>query len=153
VSYSDEPSIRRASPGDIPAIVRLLADDHLGADREDLSIPDSYQRALEAVDAQPGNGVYVMELDGRVVGTMQLVVIPGLSHQGATRMEIEAVRVDSSLRSKGLGEKLIRWAIEHARANGCSMVQLTSHKSCEGAHRFYARLGFANSHEGFKLQL
>jgi GNAT superfamily N-acetyltransferase len=150
---SDEPTIRPANAADIPAIVRLLADDHLGSGREDLSIPNAYARALEAVNAQPGNGVYVMELDGRVVGTMQLVIIPGLSHQGTTRMEIEAVRVDSSHRSKGLGEKLIRWAIEHARSHGCGMVQLTSHKSRDGAHRFYARLGFANSHEGFKLQL
>jgi GNAT superfamily N-acetyltransferase len=150
---TEQPIIRLATAGDIPAIVRLLADDHLGAAREDLSIPESYNRAFEAVQAQPGNGIYVMEVEGRVVGTMQLVVIAGLSQQGTRRMEIEAVRVDSSLRSKGLGETLIRWAIECAREDGCGMVQLMSHKSRDGAHRFYSRLGFANSHEGFKLQL
>ena len=53
----------------------------------------------------------------------------------------------------GLGEGLVRWAIEECRARGCAMVQLTSDKKRLQAHRFYERLGFAGSHIGYKLPL
>jgi len=48
---------------------------------------------------------------------------------------------------------MMRWAIERCRERGCGVVQLTSNKKRVDAHRFYERLGFAKSHEGFKLYL
>ena len=45
------------------------------------------------------------------------------------------------------------WAIDEARRRGCALVQLTSDKSRQAAHRFYERLGFVASHEGMKLAL
>ncbi|WSF35304.1 GNAT family N-acetyltransferase [Streptomyces sp. NBC_01351] len=47
----------------------------------------------------------------------------------------------------------MRLAVERARERGCGLVQLTSSKRRTAAHRFYERLGFARSHEGFKLSL
>ena len=88
-----------------------------------------------------------------MVATLQLSVLPGLARRGSTRMQIEAVRVRSDLRGLGLGEALVRWSIDHARARGCALVQLTSDKARTEAHRFYGRLGFVASHEGFKLRL
>jgi GNAT superfamily N-acetyltransferase len=93
------------------------------------------------------------ELDGRVIGMLQLSFIPGLSRRGATRANIEAVRVDSAQRSRGIGRWLIAQAIDEARRRGCKMAQLTSDKRRTQAHAFYGRLGFAASHEGFKLAL
>jgi GNAT superfamily N-acetyltransferase len=95
----------------------------------------------------------VLELDGRVIGTMQVSTLPGIASQGTRRFDIESVRVDSSLRSKGYGELMIRWAIDRAREQGCGLVQLASSKQRTRAHGFYLRLGFKNSHEGFKLSL
>ena len=66
---------------------------------------------------------------------------------------IESVRVDSSMRSAGLGRKLLAWAIERARKKGCALVQLTSDKTRLDAIRFYESLGFVASHEGMKLNL
>ncbi len=149
------PTVRLAAEKDLPDVVRLLADDFLGAEREVVSDPVAagYLRAFRDISASPATDVYVLDLDGKVIGTMQISVLPGLSNQGALRLDIEAVRVESSLRSKGYGEILIRWAIAHAKERGCGLVQLSSNKARTRAHQFYLRLGFKNSHEGFKLKL
>ena len=144
---------RNARAGDLAAIVRLLADDALGATRENADDLAPYEKAFAALTAQNGNAVIVGDDDGEVVACLQLTIVPGLSRQGATRAFIEGVRVAQSLRSKGVGETLVRHAIDRARVAGCRMVQLTSDKSRTGAHRFYERLGFKASHIGMKLEL
>ena len=90
---------------------------------------------------------------GAVVATLQLTFIPGIARRGGTRAQIEAVRVRDDLRGRGIGGALIEWAVEQARQSGCAIVQLTSNKARADAHRFYGRLGFAATHEGFKLRL
>lgn len=147
--------IRPAGGADIPAIVVLLADDALGRTREDLSAAANraYAEALERVEADPCNTIWVAELDSAVLGTMQTILIHGLAHRGATRLEIEAVRVSARHRGLGLGEALIRFAIAEAERHGARIVQLTSDAQRQDAHRFYERLGFTASHVGFKLAL
>jgi len=145
--------IRPATRDDVPAIVAMLADDPLGAAREDLGDPQAYDAAYDRVVADPGQHLVVAERDGSVVGTLQLSVIPGLSRRGATRSIIEGVRVARDERGSGLGTELVTWAVEESRRLGCTLVQLTSDSSRTDARRFYERLGFAASHVGFKLQL
>ncbi|MGH7095515.1 MAG: GNAT family N-acetyltransferase [Stellaceae bacterium] len=148
-------SIRPARRDDVAAIVALLADDPLGRDREDFTDPppEAYLRAFDAIAAQHGNFLFVAELRGTVVGCLQLTVIPGLSRRGMTRGLIEGVRVAVSRRSQGIGERLVRHAIDAARGAGCGLVELTSDRSRIAAHRFYERLGFHASHVGMKLLL
>ncbi len=136
----------------MPAIVAMLADDTLGARREQPGDP-AYLAAFASLDADPRQLLVVAELDGEPVGTLQLTFIPGLSRRGATRAQIEAVRVRADRRGSGLGQELVQWAIETARERGCVMVQLTSDNSRVDAHRFYARLGFRASHVGMKYPL
>ena len=148
-------AFRRAVRADIPAIVAMLADDPLGAAREDASSPDApaYRDAFGAIDADPNQLLAVMTEDGRVVGTLQLTFIPGLSRKGALRGQIEAVRIAAGRRGEGLGRRLFAWAIGECRARGCRTVQLTTDRSRADAHRFYDGLGFAASHVGYKLML
>jgi GNAT superfamily N-acetyltransferase len=149
-------ALRRATAADVPAIVGLLADDELGATREAGSDPELtlYRTAFAAIDADPRQLLIVVTAeDGEAAATMQLTFIPGLARQGALRAQIEAVRVGAGYRSQGLGEAMITWAVEEARRRGCRIVQLTSDKRRTDAHRFYQRLGFADTHEGFKLPL
>ena len=148
-------TFRTATDADLPAIVRLLADDPLGAKRErfERPLPMAYREAFAAIQAQTGNQILIAERDGRVLGCLQLTIIPGLARLGMARAQIEAVRVDAKARGQGLGEALFHHAIDQARAAGCGLVQLTSDKSRPDAHRFYARLGFQASHEGMKLIL
>jgi GNAT superfamily N-acetyltransferase len=149
-------SFRRAVRGDLPCIVRLLADDPLGAKREtDITpLPDVYHSAFDAIDRDPNNELVVVESDAHiVVGVLQLTFIPGISHRGGWRALIEGVRIAKEARSGGIGAKLFEWAIGRARERGCRMVQLTSDKTRPDAIRFYERLGFVASHEGLKLHL
>ncbi|WP_432092258.1 N-acetyltransferase family protein [Streptomyces sp. bgisy100] len=145
--------IRPATPQDIPAVVAMLADDPLGAQRESPDDPAPYLRALERLAADPNQHLVVAERAGRVVGTLQLTVIPGLSRRGATRSVIEGVRIHADERGGGLGTLLIEWAVAESRRQDCGLVQLTSDATRTDAHRFYERLGFTGSHIGFKLQL
>ncbi|MFJ6696758.1 GNAT family N-acetyltransferase [Streptomyces sp. NPDC091272] len=131
----------------------MLADDPLGAQRESPDDLTPYLEALKRLDADPNQLLVVAERAGRVIGTLQLTLIPGLSRKGATRSVIEAVRVQADERGSGLGTRFIEWAVEESRTRGCQLVQLTSDASRTDAHRFYERLGFTASHVGFKLQL
>ncbi|MER6559371.1 GNAT family N-acetyltransferase [Streptomyces sp. NPDC001027] len=145
--------IRAAVAEDVPAIVGMLADDPLGAQRESPDDLGPYLAALERLTADPNQRLVVAVREGRVVGTLQLTIVPGLSRRGATRSIIEAVRVHADERGSGLGTRFIEWAIEESRAENCQLVQLTSDVTRTDAHRFYERLGFTASHVGFKLQL
>lgn len=138
------------------AIVELLAADQLGATRDGADDDEGlepYRRAFEAIDADPAQLLLVADSGGEIVATMQLSFLPGLARRGALRAQIEAVRVRVDQRGSGLGGELMIWAIEEARRRGCALVQLTSDKRRTDAHRFYERLGFVASHEGFKLAL
>ncbi|MEV1079808.1 GNAT family N-acetyltransferase [Streptomyces sp. NPDC050211] len=145
--------IRPATKDDVPAIVAMLADDPLGAQRESPDDLTPYLTALERLSADPNQHVVVAVRESRIVGTLQLTIIPGLSRKGATRSIIEAVRIHADERGGGLGTQLIEWAADESRRQDCQLVQLTSDASRTDAHRFYERLGFEASHVGFKLVL
>ena len=148
-------TIRRARRDDVPEIIAMLADDHLGRARERLEdpLPQSYYRAFEVVENNPNLTLVVAEDEtGRVVGCLQLAVLPGLSSQGASRGLLEDVRVATDCRSRGIGEKLVQWAVTEARAKGCSLVELLTHQSRVDAQRFYKRLGFTASHVGMTVR-
>ncbi len=82
-----EVSFREANEADLPAAVALLADDVLGREREDASLPldPAYLAAFREMRAQGGNRLIVAEARdpaeeggvGRIVGCLQLVVLPG----------------------------------------------------------------------------
>lgn len=148
-------NFRKATIHDVPAIVKLLADDELGSQRErnETPLPQSYYEAFEAIEAQTGNQI-ILAIDGdSVIGCLQLTMIPGLARQGMKRAQIEGVRVAQNYRGKKVGEALFQEAIAIAKSEKCGMVQLTTDKKRQDAHRFYDRLGFVASHEGMKLLL
>ena len=147
-------TVRRAQRVDLPRLLELLADDELGKNREGVGSDDpAYIRAFDAIDRDPNQSLLLAELDGRVVGMLQVTFIPGLSRRGAWRANIEALRVDSSVRRRGIGGWLLTRALDNARKRGCRLAQLTSDRRRSEAHRFYDRLGFTDSHIGYKLLL
>ncbi|MDH3856564.1 MAG: GNAT family N-acetyltransferase [Gammaproteobacteria bacterium] len=146
---------RKATENDISYLVNLLADDDLGLQREDISMPlnQSYIDAFHSIDRDPNNELTVVESNAELVGMLQLTFIPYLTHTGSWRCLIEGVRIARNYRGKGLGSEFIRWAIKRARDKNCRIVQLTSDKQRPGALRFYESLGFQATHEGFKLKI
>lgn len=146
--------IRKARRADIPALVKMLASDFLGKQRENYRkpLPEAYYQAFERIDCDPAHELVVMESPEEVIiGTLQLTFIPYLSYQGGIRAQLEAVRIDDGYQGKGYGKQLIRWAIGRAKERGAHLVQLTTDKQRPDAKRFYEQLGFVASHEGMKL--
>ena len=155
MSSTSRVTIRRARREDVGVIVAMLADDPLGSARERLEdpLPASYFRAFEALEHASHIQLVVAEdEDGAVIGCLQLCILPGLSSQGASRGLIEDVRVAAHCRSRGVGEKIVQWAVAEARAKGCVLVELLTHSTRVDAQRFYARLGFQPSHVGMTLR-
>jgi GNAT superfamily N-acetyltransferase len=151
----NNPTFRKAVRADLPAIVRMLADDFLGSQREKLSnpLPESYIAAFEQIERDLNHDLLVAETSGEVIGTLHLMFLPSISYQGGLRAQIESVRVDSKHRSHGIGAQMVQFAIQRARDRGAHIVQLTTEKNRTEAHRFYERLGFKASHVGMKLKL
>lgn len=146
---------RVARRADLAKIVSLLADDDLGQAREteNGTLSSVYTEAFNAIEREPNNEVIVAEDNRGLVGTMQLTYIANLTFKGATRCQIEGVRIAARARGEGLGERMFRWAADRARENGCRIVQLTSNKARDRALAFYEKLGYEPSHVGFKLYL
>lgn len=148
-------AVRRATASDLPSLIALLSDDPISAARGDRAADGdaaAYEAALTGVLDAPLNDLLVVDaVDGTIVGTLQLTVIPGMARRGATRLLVEAVRVSSRVRSGGIGGAVMRWVMHEAASDtGATLVQLTSDAARVDAHRFYTRLGFADSHIGFK---
>ncbi|GAB3323465.1 GNAT family N-acetyltransferase [Larkinella ripae] len=150
-----ELSFRLATENDLVTLVTMLADDALGATREKLEIPlpESYQRAFERISRDSNQELTIAEINGETVGTFQLTFLQYLTHQGGLRAQIEAVRVHSAHRGKGIGTKMIQYAINRARRKGCYVLQLTTDKKRPQALHFYKELGFVATHEGMKMVL
>ncbi|PSW16930.1 N-acetyltransferase [Photobacterium sanctipauli] len=148
-------TFRQARHSDLEGLVMMLANDPLGSKREDVSLPlnAKYEAAFKAIDTDPNNQLIVAETDGNLVGMLQLTFIPYLTHTGSWRCLVEGVRVHEDYRGRGYGEAFFEHAIATAKSKGCSLIQLTSDKARPDALRFYEKLGFTASHEGFKLAL
>ncbi|MEU3722412.1 GNAT family N-acetyltransferase [Streptomyces sp. NPDC031705] len=151
--------LRTATRQDLPAVLALLADEERVLDPASVTVGKAHERAFAAIGADPRNEMLVLTAEeaggpgAEVLGCLQLTYVPGLGQGGRDRALVEAVRIRADRRGGGLGAELMRLAVERARARGCGLVQLTSGKRRSAAHRFYERLGFARSHEGFKLRL
>jgi GNAT superfamily N-acetyltransferase len=146
---------RLATRADLPSIVRMLADDELGSQRERYEdpLPESYYSAFEQINNDSNHGLIVAERNGEVIGTLHLMFLPSVSSQGGLCSQIESVRVDKRFQSQGIGSAMMKWTMERAKGRGAHVVQLTTHKTRLDAHRFYERLGFKGTHLGMKLSL
>ncbi|MFE0606046.1 GNAT family N-acetyltransferase [Streptomyces sp. NPDC058892] len=155
---------RVATRRDLPAVLALLADEDRVLDPAATAVSEEHERAFAAIESDARNEMLVLtdrdadtavdaERGEVILGCLQLTYIPGLGRGGRERALVEAVRVRADRRGEGVGAELMRLAVERARGRGCGLVQLTSSKRRTAAHRFYERLGFARSHEGFKLPL
>lgn len=146
---------RKAKTADLPQIIKMLADDKLGQQREisEAKLDSRYREAFRRIDADPNQYLMVVESKDKIVATCHLTFMPSLTRIGTTRMNIEAVRVSSEVRGQQIGEWMFEAAFEIARLNKATLIQLTTDKRRDDAKRFYERLGFQATHEGMKYHL
>lgn len=145
---------RLAKHDDLETLVDMLGNDVLGNTREDISKPlnKGYISAFEAIKNDPNNQLILANMNDKIAGMFQITFIPYLTHKGSWRCLIEGVRVHEEYRSLGFGEQMIKHAINLAKKRNCKIVQLTSDKTRKKAIKFYEKLGFKATHEGFKLK-
>ena len=147
-------NFRIATKDDLEAVIQLLVDDDIAEGREHSGdVGQKYVLAFNSMESEHYNHMLLAELGGRVVATLQLVFVPGLSRNGVKRALVESVRVASDLRGKNIGTALMREAMRRAKEGGCGLMQLTSDIRRARAHLFYRRLGFVQSHYGLKTEL
>lgn len=144
--------VQRAGRSDVPAIVALLSDDEqTPCDGAELA---RYEEAYDAVARDPSHYLAVVRDEvGRIVGTMQLTIVPGLFRGGATRLLVEGIRVASSERSRGIGTAMLQWAHDHGRNRGATLAQIAVDASDERARMFGARLGYGCTQVGLERAL
>lgn len=148
-------SHRKAKKSDLPKLIGLLIDDELGSKREGdfEKNKKSYEETFALIDRDPNQYLMVIEKDKEIIGTCHLTLVPSLTYKGKVRCQIEALRVCSSERSKGIGHWVIREGIEWGKKAGAKIFQLTADKRRERVKKFYESLGFVPTHDGYKLHL
>jgi ribosomal protein S18 acetylase RimI-like enzyme len=82
-------------------------------------------------------GVYVAELDGRIVGLYIFRTVETDGHA-----EISGLVVDESCRSRGVGAALMRAGEAWARERGSDTITVRTNVTRERAHAFYRREGY-----------
>ncbi|NND74969.1 MAG: GNAT family N-acetyltransferase [Ilumatobacter sp.] len=145
--------LRDALPGDTEQLVGLVLAGKLTIDADDQLFLDDYVDALDEIDHTDGSYLLVAELGGRIVGMLQLITFRHFQHRGGRCAEIESMHVADDERGRGIGGRLVEYAISRAKDIGCYRVQLTSNNARADAHRFYEAHGFEHTHHGYKRYL
>jgi ribosomal protein S18 acetylase RimI-like enzyme len=145
--------VREASPGDLDALTALY-EELTGRPREPVTDPPPDPREVIAqIIGDPARSLLVAELDREVVGSVDVLIAPNLTHYAQPWALVENVVVAARARRHGVGRALMLRAIELARAAGCYKVNLISGNERTGAHDFYRSLGFDAIGQGFKTYL
>ena len=137
-------TVAEIRPDQYDAVAELTAAVYRG---EGYSSAD-YEPALRDVASRAASAtVLVAEQEGRVVGAVTLATRGGEWAEQAVAGEavIRMLVVAPQARGSGTGEALVRACLEAARADGCTLVRLSSQEDMTAAHRLYERLGFVRT--------
>lgn len=145
--------IRAAIRSDLGALLRLLA--WLSDDTEAHSVRMSSAsvRAWTRIEADPDRTLLIAERRGELIGTLDLLIVPNLTHAARSWAIVENVVVSPQHRRLGIGRALVEDALNRAQEAGCYKVQLLSRQDRAEAHTFYRALGFETCAQGFRRYL
>jgi GNAT superfamily N-acetyltransferase len=141
--------IREARIQDLPEILRLLR--VLDAEAE-MSVSEA-KDIFERMDAYPHYRCYIAEEDDKPVGTFCMIICDNLGHAGRKFAVVENVVVDPFCQGQGIGQALMKAAMEEAAEHGCYKLMLSSNEKRTAAHRFYDNLGFARHGVSFRVEV
>jgi GNAT superfamily N-acetyltransferase len=143
--------IREATAADIPAVLALYAQPELDDGKV---LPVAEAVALHARFARyPDYTLYVALEGNEVVGTFARLVMDNLGHLGAPSGIVEDVVVAPARQGSGIGQAMMRFALECCREKSCYKLVLSSNAKRERAHAFYEKLGFQRHGYSFRVDL
>jgi GNAT superfamily N-acetyltransferase len=145
----DELKINKATSSDIPAILLL----HAQLDGEESLSLDEANRIFGKFKQYPNYSLYIAKIKDRIIGTFELLIMDNLAHKGAPSGIVEDVIVDKDHRTLGIGRKMMEYALEVCRKNGCYKLSLSSNINRKQAHAFYEKLGFKKHGYSFIIEL
>ncbi|MBP2636842.1 MAG: N-acetyltransferase [Firmicutes bacterium] len=144
--------IRKATCWDLPKILSLYqlldtAYDHEPASKvaEDV--------VWEKLMQDPRQHLLVAEVAGGVLGTLTVIIIPNIGHDGCPWAAIENFVVEEACRGTGIGKKLMDAATKLCQDYGCYKIVLSSNLARQQSHEFYRHLGWQQSHIGFSIAM
>ncbi|HUQ48194.1 MAG TPA: GNAT family N-acetyltransferase [Gemmatimonadaceae bacterium] len=138
--------VRDATPGDAPAIARLLGE--LGYPSEASEIPGRLSR----VRAHGGTVVLAVDDDDNPLGLISLTIHWGLHSSGSTAY-IMALVIAEAARGTGVGKRLVEYARQWGTENGCDHITVTSAEHRDGAHAFYPAVGLPYTGRRFSVAI
>lgn len=133
-SSEDGLSVRELLPAEFPLILPLIEKHNPRIDpvelrrRLDVMVPHNY-RCIAAFMGE------------RIVGVAGYWF--GARFWSGEYMDVDNVVVDETLRSQGIGKRMMDWLYDKAKDLGCKMLVLDTYVTYEGAHRFYFREGYS----------
>lgn len=145
--------VRMAIEADIPRILELYDELVITTAPKKFnrnSAADDYRKVFLQIAADPRHELLVAEEQGKVVGTVVLIIVPNLSHNASPWALMENMVVDSEYRRQGIGKLLTDYAVRRAKAERCFEIQLSSTNSRKEAHAFYRSMGFKAEAHGFR---
>ncbi len=148
---TDSLEIRKATATDIPMILELYAQKEI--DDGDILSLDEAIKIFNKFQIYPNYSLYLAEVDNRAVGTFELLILDNLAHKGNKSGIVEDVVVDSNHRSKGIGKRMMEYAMDICRQNNCYKLTLSSSIHRDKAHKFYENLGFKKHGYSFLIEL
>ncbi len=145
--------LRPATPADLPALSRLAMDSFVakfGAlySAEDLAsfLNENLCEAAFAADlANVNRLIHLAERDGELLAFAKISLVCGFPEyaRGQRAMELKQLYAAAAATGMGIGGQLMDWAMDQFALSGADEVQLSVYSENYGAHRFYARYGFA----------
>lgn len=113
---------------------------------------DTLKAVLARFAAMPGSGVFIALIDGQIVATVTVAIVPNLTRGGRPFAVLENVVTHEDHRGRGIGKALLEAAIEHSWLADCYKAMLLTSSQDLDVLGFYESVGFARSKTGFEIR-
>lgn len=138
-----------ATESDLQTILDIYLKSNL--DKQILEI-ETAKSIFKQISQYPNYKIYIVEIDNQPVGTFALLIMDNLGHLGTPSAVVEDVAVIAEYQGKGIGKKMMEFAMQIVKEKGCYKLTLSSNLRREAAHAFYESLGFTKHGYSFLIE-
>ena len=135
--------IRELKASELPALLELYG--HLHAADDPRPTQGRIEQIWEAIRQNPHLKYFGVFVDGALVSSCTLSIIPNLTRGCRPYGIIENVVTHADFRRKRHGRSVLRHALDQAWSFGCYKVMVLTGRKDEGTYEFYESAGFARN--------